>query len=309
MCRRFALVLFILIAVPGAMYAWGCSGHHIVVLIALRHLNVRALAGAEGLLAAEAIDPNLARYCKDQAADPLVGAATWADDVKRAEGTGTWHYIDIPRGISRGDPNQYCEPVGPLQNGNRRGCLLSAIHDQLAILGNGSQPERARALRYVIHLIGDMHQPLHVNDNADRGGNCVVVHSGSKTTNLHSLWDSGILDGALLERHLTEQDFARELDGGYQRHFEDWASSKQTLEQWVWDIHKIGVRVTYGKLRPLVPLEAFRPVDDCTVESAKTRALNIVIGPDYQRSAMEAIEPLLAMAGYRLAGLLNRVWP
>ena len=309
MCRRIAFVLLTWIGLPGATYAWGCSGHHIVALIALHHLNPRALAGVEELLTAQAIDPSLARYCKDETADPFVGAATWADDVKRAEGTGSWHYIDIPRGIAQGDPNQYCEPVGPLRNGNRPGCLLSALHDQLAILDNGNQADRARALRYVIHLIGDLHQPLHVNDNADRFGNCVLVQFRTKSTNLHSLWDSGILDGVLSERHLTEQDFARELDSRFQRHFEDRAGGKQTLEQWVWDVHKIGVRLTYGKLRPPVPVEASKPVDDCTAESTKTRALNIVIGPDYQRSAMEAIEPLLTMAGYRLAGLLNRVWP
>jgi hypothetical protein len=163
----------------------------------------------------------------------------------------------------------------------------------------------------VIHLVGDLHQPLHVNDNSDRGGNCVPVHFGtvSETTNLHSLWDFGILDEALLERHLTERDFAGELDNRYQGNFEDWAGKKQSLEQWVWDVHKIGVQITYGKLRPPIPVEAPHAVDDCAAGAAKIRALNIVIGKDYQRSAVETIEPLLAMAGYRLAGMLNRVWP
>ena len=291
MYPRFSLALVAITAVPGSAWGWGCSGHHIVALIAREHLNPRALAAVEELLAAEPVDPNLARYCKDGSADPFVGAATWADDAKRTEGTGTWHYIDIPRSVSGGDLRPYCEPVGLLQNGSRTGCLISALHDQLAAIDKGSRAGRARALRYVIHLVGDLHMPLHVNDNADRGGNCVPVHFGTAdgTINLHALWDSGLLDAALSERHLTEQEFTREIDSRYRVRFDEWAKQKTSVEQWAWEVHKFGVETTYGKLVPSVPVEPTHPADDCTAESAKIRALNIVIGKEYQNSAMQAI--------------------
>lgn len=307
---RSALLLAITAVVPTSLWGWGCSGHHVVAMIARAHLTPGALAAAEQLLTAEPVDPALSRYCKDGAADLFIGAATWGDDVKRSEGTGTWHYIDVPRSIADGDLNAYCEPVGPLQNGNRAGCLISAIHDQLAILEKGDRAERARALRYVIHLVGDLHMPLHVNDNADRGGNCVPVISGAagETTNLHSLWDSGILESALAERHLSEQEFARTLDERYRRNFDDWTHADLAVEPWAWEVHKIGVDVTYGKLLPPVPVEPADAVTDCAAETAKVRALNIVIGKDYRGSAMQAIEPLLAKAGYRLAALLNQIW-
>ena len=309
-CRRFVFAAIAVIISAGPAGAWGCAGHHIVAWIAKQHLSARALTEGSILLQSQPIDPGLARYCKDEKADAFVSSATWADDVKRAEGTGTWHYIDIPLGLTRGDLTPYCEPVGPLRNGNRSGCILSAIRDQLGALKSGNPIDRARALRYLIHLVGDLHQPLHVSDNGDRGGNCVPVHFGatSVATNLHALWDSGILEGFLLENHLGEEDFARRLDSRYGANFQEWGSKNLDLEQWAWGIHEVAIRVTYGELRPRVPIEPSNAADDCSAEYARTRDLNIMIGRNYEQTAMKTIEPLLTQAGYRLAGLLNQVW-
>jgi nuclease S1 len=307
--RRVTVILIALAILPSSARAWGCSGHHIIALIAERHLNPRALAATQELLKAVPVAPDLSRFCKDGQADPFVSAATWADDVKKLEGTGTWHYVDIPRGESSASLESYCEPVGPLENGTRRGCIISAISDQRAVLGNGTPVERARALRYLIHLIGDLHQPLHVSNNGDRGGNCVPLHFAKKSEvgNLHSLWDSGILDSALTARHLTEEDFAEQTDRRYREKFAEWTKS-QSVERWALEVHEVAVQTAYGKLQPAVPVEPANIIADCTAESAKIRALNISIGDDYERSAMEAIEPLLVRAGYRLAGILNQVW-
>ena len=309
--RSFVLAVITVVVSIGPVRAWGCAGHHIVASIAKQHLSARALEATSELLESQPIDPNLARYCKDEAADPFVSAATWADDVKKAEGTGTWHYIDIPRSLTHGDLNPFCEPVGPLRDGSRTGCVLSAIRDQLGVLKNGSPIDRARALRYIIHLVADLHQPLHVTDNNDRGGNCVPLHFGanSETTNLHALWDSGILESFLVEHRLTQDAFARQLDSRYGGSFQEWGTRNLDPDQWVWEVHEVGERITYGELRPRIPVETTNATVDCTAESAKVRALDIVIGKNYERAAMESIEPLLTQAGYRLAGLLNQIWP
>jgi hypothetical protein len=308
--RSFVLTLITVVVSIGPVRAWGCAGHHIVALIAKQHLSARALEATDALLEAQPIDPKLPRYCKDEAADPFVSAATWADDMKKAEGTGTWHYIDVPRSLTHGDFSLFCEPVGPLQDGTRTGCVLSAIQDQLGVLKNGSPVDRVRALRYIIHLVGDLHQPLHVTDNKDRGGNCVPLHFGtdSQTTNLHALWDSGILESFLVERGLTRGAFARQLDSRFGGNFQEWGTNFD-LDRWAWEVHEVGERITYGELRPRIPIETSDASGDCTAESAKVRALNIVIGKDYERNAMESVEQLLAQAGYRLAGLLNQIWP
>ena len=308
--RGLLLALISLIVSTGPARAWGCAGHHIVAMIAKQHLTARALAKVTLLLESQPIDPGLARYCKDGSADSFVSSATWADDVKRAEGTGTWHYIDIPLGLTRGDLTPYCESVGPLPDGNRSGCILSAIRDQLDVLQGGTSTERARALRYVIHLVGDLHQPLHASDNGDRGGNCVPLHFGptSIATNLHALWDSGILEGFLSENHLTEEDFARQLDNRHRGKFQEWSSKNLDVESWAWEAHRIAAQVTYRELRPRVPIEPPHATEDCSAESAKVRALNIVIGKGYEKAAMKSIDPLLTRAGYRLAAMLNKVW-
>lgn len=310
-CRSFVLAVIPVIVSAGPVRAWGCAGHHIVASIAKQHLSARALEATSELLESQPIDPNLARYCKDEAADPFVNAATWADDVKRAEGTGTWHYIDIPRSLTHGDLSPFCEPVGPMRDGSRTGCVVSAIRDQLGVLKNGSPIDRARALRHIIHLVADLHQPLHVTDNNDRGGNCVLLHLGtnSETTNLHALWDSGILESFLVEHRLTQDAFARQLDSRYGGSFQEWGTRNLDPDQWAWEVHEVGERITYGELRPRIPVETSTASVDCTAESAKVRALDIVIGKNYQHAAMESIEPLLTQAGYRLAELLNQIWP
>jgi hypothetical protein len=310
-CRSFVLAVIAVAVSIGPLRAWGCAGHNIVALIAKQHLSAGALKATNKLLETQPIDPKLVRFCKDEPADPFVSSATWADDMKKAEGTGTWHYIDIPRSVTDGDLSLYCEPVGPLQSGNRTGCILSAIRDQLGVLQSGSPTDCPRALRYVIHLVGDLHQPLHVTDNGDRGGNCVPLHFGAKpeNTNLHALWDYGILEGFLLERRLTQDDFARQLDSRYRGNFQEWGIKNFDLDRWVWEVHEVAARVTYGELRPRVPVESSTAAGDCAAESAKVRALNIVISKNYERTAMAAMEPLLAEAGYRLAGLLNQIWP
>ena len=308
--RSFVLTLITVVVSIGPVRAWGCAGHHIVALIAKQHLSARALEATGALLEAQPIDPKLPRYCKDEAADPFVSAATWADDMKKVEGTGTWHYIDVPRSLTHGDLSAFCEPVGPLQDGTRTGCVLSAIEDQLGVLNNGSPPDRARALRYIIHLVGDLHQPLHVTDNKDRGGNCVPLHFGanSQTTNLHALWDSGILESFLVERRLTRDAFARQLDSRFGSNSQEWENDLD-MDRWAWEVHEVSERITYGELRPRIPIETSDASGDCTAESAKVRALNIVIGKDYERAAMASIGPLLTQAGYRLARLLNQIWP
>jgi S1/P1 Nuclease len=305
------IVFAFLAASPQAVYAWGCNGHHIIALIAERHLNDHARAAVDALLTADPIDPKLARYCKDEALDPFVSSATWADDAKRGEGTGTWHYIDIPRSLTQGNLTRYCEPAGSVNGGSRTGCVVSALYDQLAILRDRSANDRPRALRYVIHLPGDLHQPLHVSDNGDRGGNCVPLRFGAspRATNLHSLLDSGLVDAALSERGLTAAELAEHLDVRYRKDSEAWGSREADLERWVWEVHHVAIETTCGKLRPAIPVEPTDASSDCAAETAKVRALNIVAGRDYQGAAMEAIEPLFAKAGYRLAGLLNELWP
>ena len=166
-------ILPILLLTAMRALGWGCEGHQIVALIASQHLTPEARAGVYQLLKESPIDPALSRFCQPVATEPMADASTWADDSKRGEKTGTWHYLDIPRGVEHADLMTYCAPVGDAKDDkDRPGCLLTGLQYEFDILKDRNRPaaDRATALRYVIHFVGDLHQPLHTTTNDDQGG-------------------------------------------------------------------------------------------------------------------------------------------
>src|SRR5579862_6640132 len=198
MNRRFLVVtiVFVLVSLCApAAKSWGCKGHQTVALIAEKHLSPEAKKMVDALLSGNPIDPKVKRYCGDSVRDAMADVSTWADDVRNEKKNGPWHYIDIPRGAQRAALEQYC---------GSEGCVTNAIAEQAALLKdkNADAAKRADALRYIIHFVGDLHQPLHATTNDDEGGNCVPVryfrrkareHGHSFSPNLHSLWDTAIL--------------------------------------------------------------------------------------------------------------------
>src|SRR5580704_336492 len=158
------LAMLPLASVPA--FGWGCEGHQMIALIARAHLTSAVSSAVDQMLRENPIDPALSRFCKDRPNDPMADSATWADDVKTIEKTGDWHFIDIPLAV-RGDSDvmKWCKPVD-----GKPGCIVSAIDYEWALLRDKSEPApvRAKALRYVIHLVGDLSQPLHATDNHDR---------------------------------------------------------------------------------------------------------------------------------------------
>jgi hypothetical protein len=183
------------LAASAPALAWSALGHRLVGELAERHLGPAAEAQVKLLLAGEA-NPTLA------------GVADWADrlrdlDPERFKATSKWHYVNTPPGADCGYvPPRDC-PDGQ--------CVIGAIEAQRRILADRSQPLAARrdALKFVVHFIGDIHQPMHANDKDDLGGNKYQVSlrtdlapeayarkhyvDGVMGTNLHSVWDYYIL--------------------------------------------------------------------------------------------------------------------
>src|SRR5580704_11726738 len=123
--------LFMAIAAPflsSSAFAWGCEGHQVVALIARAHLAPVVASAVDDLLRSNPIDPALRRFCQSPD-DPMADSATWADDVKNAEKTSIWHYIDIPRTVRDvTDLAAWCPPIGPSVEGkNRPGCITNAV--------------------------------------------------------------------------------------------------------------------------------------------------------------------------------------
>ena len=254
--RSVAILVFLAAAflcAPSAAWAWGCEGHQVVALIAERNLTPHALAMVKQILNDGPIDPSLDRYCKNGGVDAMADASTWADDIRnlRPE-TAPWHFVDIPLGTSHRDIAEFCGPP--------EGCVTRAITDQIATLrAQGIDPEkRADALRFLIHFVADLHQPLHAATNNDQGGNCVPVAyfdalpqlrnpvTESYAPNLHGVWDTNILDRITAGK--TPDQVAIELERSFRRKIARWQRSAADVNQWAWESYQIAQETVYRKL-------------------------------------------------------------
>ncbi|SIQ63102.1 hypothetical protein SAMN05421546_1614 [Solilutibacter tolerans] len=174
---RLALLLFMAaISLPAA--AWGPQGHRLVARLADAELSPAARREINRLLIGEA-DPTLA------------GIANWADDIRDHDPvlyrrTARWHFVNLGE--------HGCEYIAKrdCKNGD---CVVEAIRKQAAILKDRHQSLLARrnALKFIVHFVGDVHQPLHAGYARDRGGNDIQVNDTGFGTNLHAVWDSRML--------------------------------------------------------------------------------------------------------------------
>lgn len=298
------------------IFAWGCKGHQIVALIAENHLNPSAGVMVKEILEAAPIDSTLNRYCSQSGLDAFADSSTWADDERtiRPE-TGAWHYLDIPRGAAKADVSKFCAAEG---------CVTSAIEAQLAILRDMTASARARgdALRFLIHFVGDMHQPLHLTTNNDRGGNCVPVaffglepvqtnpQKEDYRPNLHSVWDTDIVER--FSQGQTPQQTADALETKLRARSIAWQSKSIDVGAWAWESHRIAEELVYGKLPTKIRIETPKPVATCADDnhiSARMLALDEQVDESYQAVAEPVVQQQLMRAGVRLAMLLNNLWP
>lgn len=306
----FSALILCTMLCPPPTHAWGCKGHETVALIAEKHLSPEAREFVLALLKENPIDPEVKRYCGTAVNDPMGDASTWADDVRAERKNGPWHYIDIPRGTQRGDGNlePYC---------GKDGCVTEALTAQIAILKNKSaEPaKRAEALRYVIHFVGDLHQPLHSTTNDDEGGNCVALkyfrrkpreHAHGFSPNLHSIWDSAILDRD--SEGADPHEYAERLEETYSSSMEQWQKTGIHIDEWVWESHNYAEKNVYEPLTPKVAIERPTPVHVCTDDNnigARLLDEHIAVGEAYQDQAAPVVEHQIAIAGVRLAAILN----
>lgn len=174
---RLALILCLLCLTPSPAAAWGNSGHHIIAWTALEYLTPNAKEAVTALLGKET----------------LVSVSTYADEVRllRPE-TSAWHFVDMPRNARAFVPTRDCVTT------SRGYCTVAAIEMLENILlsrdGKTSDEERRDALKFLVHLVGDLHQPLHCGYKDDAGGNRIRVTFFGTLTNLHAVWDTRMID-------------------------------------------------------------------------------------------------------------------
>jgi hypothetical protein len=233
--RTHAVVFALLLSAPSSLFAWGSNGHRIVGRIAMNHLTDEAARAVECLLGPEGLDQ----------------VSTWPDEIrsdpswKKAD---PWHFISI-------DDAETLETTAR----DPAGDVLEAIQRFTAVLRDpqATRESKQEALRFLVHFVGDIHQPLHVGRRADRGGNSIKVTLIGQETNLHSVWDSGMIDN----EKLSFSEFAAFIDHPTLQELQtwqsappaDWANESKALRDRVYQIGdgKLSYEYVYKNI-PLV---------------------------------------------------------
>ena len=305
-----SLLFLTLAASSTPAHAWGCEGHQIIALIALKHLQPQVAGQVNAILSAAPVSAALHRYCRNLGLPPIADAATWADDYRAEQpDTGPIHYVNIPLNAIRDkyDVAQMCQA----------GCVIDAITKYVQQLKTGRDAAaRGEALRFVIHLVGDIHQPLHDEDNSDEGGNCVPVAFEDEAPrltnpqhedyfpNLHSVWDTGLIESLLDDHDMAVEEFADLLDIRYHPRAARWNGGRPI--DWAWEGHDAAV-TAYRALPAFIPREPETKVASCADNHVGKRMadLHVDLGPRYDDVSHPIVEEQLAKAGVRLATLLN----
>ena len=260
--------------------AWGPNGHALIADMAGQQLTAQARQRVQKLLATEDLTS-------------LADVASWADAERdQYPRSREWHYVDIPLSASHYLATRDCP-------GNA--CVVAQLvrFSQILVAPDTTKAERLQALKYVVHFVADIQQPLHASNNNDYGGNTVKLTYFGRRTNLHQIWDSRILERALdlrLKPHYQVNEArvshaaARLLGDTTAAERHRWTNAvdarhlKRSAIAWANEAHRLAVSTAYGNLP----------------KHRRGRWAQ-----RYQLKAWPVVEQQLQRGGVRLAAVLN----
>ena len=252
--KRTVIILILCLTASVCTYAWGPTGHRATGLVAEKHLTKKAKKALEQLLGGQS----------------LAMASTWMDDI-RSDSTfdymADWHWVTIQDGESYEQSTK-----------NPNGDVIQTLERVIQELKSGklSAADQAQRVKILIHLVGDLHMPLHVGGGADRGGNDIRVTWFRTDSNLHRVWDSDMID----DTRLSFTELAESLDKP------DAAAIQKLQSTGVrdWAKESMGYRAqvyAYGDGR---------------------------LGYKYSYKNLPTVRTRILEAGIRLAGILNEIY-
>ncbi|RZK79993.1 MAG: S1/P1 Nuclease [Pedobacter sp.] len=214
MCKKIILPL-LLMACSLTLISWGVVGHRAIGKIAEQHLSTKAKTAVGDLLGNES----------------LAMVSTYPDEIRSYQQfayTAPWHYVNLPHGLTF---EQFSNQLTTLEKPNIYKALLNCVTD----LKNPTKTkeEKVFALKFLVHLVGDLHQPMHTGRSEDSGGNGVKVKLMRKESNLHGLWDSGLIDYA----GMTYTELANTCDQANNQTIKQW--QKDDIVKWVYESYEI----------------------------------------------------------------------
>lgn len=286
---RLGLAVALTFSMP--LGAWWETGHQVVARIAAAHLTPAARTRIARIL--EVADT------PEAVADGLARASTWADETKAQTKTGNWHFIDLTLQDEKSAIPERC----PGDN-----CAPERIKIFARELRRHTPEQHAQRwseldqLRYLVHLVGDLHQPLHTISDADLGGNCEQLTSPvHRAGNLHALWDGGII----ADMDMSDAELAADLQKDIVT-MEEAAREHilaGTVDNWTWESHELAMQDVYYKLH--IPMEPPIFPKSCAEAPAAIAAFHPDIDALYVSSMKPVVREQLIKGGLRLAKLLN----
>lgn len=247
---------------PLYLHAWGATGHRVIAEIAQRNLNKKA---------SKQVTKLLDNY-------PMAYWSVWADNIKsdttdRWKHTHIWHYVNIPGDLSKPEMEKAVNNV-------KQANVYSEIPRLCEIIKNkeSSMDEKCEALYFLIHLVGDLHQPMHIGREEDLGGNKITVSWFGARTNLHAVWDGSLINNekysyteytAILNRISSKEK--KEIQKGA---IADWFFDTYQITNEIYSSIKNGDKLSY----------------------------------DYPYKYKTTVELQLQRAGLRLAAILNQLF-
>lgn len=256
MHKKLTIALLLILSIQAPGFGWGQIGHRVIGQIAEWHLKKQAHKRINKILSPVS----------------LAMASTWMDEVRSDTSynfTNTWHWVTIPTGEQYNKAMQ--ESTGDAYEALKN--IIRALKSD-----NLSLTEEQEYLKILVHLVGDLHQPLHVGTGEDRGGNDVKVQWMGEDTNLHSVWDSRMIDS----KKLSYTELAQHLNR---------KATQPLIKEWQ-NINPEGWLQEAIDLRPI----AYHIPEDHT------------LGYAYLYKNYPIAEQRLLMAGVRLAGILNDIY-
>ncbi len=253
--KKFIVACLSLTILSQSAFAWGVTGHRVVGLVAQKHLKKSVNRKVNAVLGQNS----------------LAEVSNWMDDIKSDtlyNHTHDWHWVTIPQGQTYEQSKK-----------NPKGDIVMKINELVATLkaGNLQPAQEEEYLKYLVHLVGDFHQPLHVGDRDDQGGNRVRVTWFGENSNLHRVWDSDMIE----HKNLSYSDLAGFLD----------EPSKAQIKQW----------------QAMSTLD-WAAVSQSHLPQVYTLPADGKLGYRYSYLNFNTVQTCLMQAGIHLAGLLEEIY-
>ncbi len=258
--KNYVLIMFLFFSVSLKAFSWGANGHRIIGEISSKYLKGKTKKAIKEILGNES----------------LAISSTWADFTRSDTAMNylaPWHYINIKEGLNKEEFETYLKKDTTIDAFTK----LNVLIDELKNKKNTLEKQKFY-LRLLVHIVGDIHQPLHTGRKEDHGGNKINVFWFNQSTNLHALWDDGLIEN----QKLSYTEYATSINFSNKNQRAIWQN--QSMQEWLFESYQLSEKVYLS-----------------AVSGEK-------LGYRYNFDHIESLNAQLLKGGIRLAGLLNFIF-